>query len=56
MTADCIKLKKEYDAIIISTDHTDYDYENILEHTPLIIDTRNATKNVQNNRGKIVKV
>lgn len=47
---------KQYDAVIISTDHTDYDYENILEHTPLIIDTRNATKNVQNNRGKIVKV
>jgi len=46
---------KQYDAIIISTDHTDYDYEDILEHTQLVIDTRNATRHVKNNREKIVK-
>jgi UDP-N-acetyl-D-glucosamine dehydrogenase len=34
------------DAVLISTDHTAFDYEQIVEHAPLIIDTRNATANV----------
>jgi UDP-N-acetyl-D-glucosamine dehydrogenase len=43
------------DAAIIITDHSDYDYDWIVEHTPLVIDTRNATKNVQDGREKIFK-
>jgi UDP-N-acetyl-D-mannosaminuronate dehydrogenase len=27
---------------VIVTDHSDYDYESILERAPLIVDTRNA--------------
>lgn len=33
-----------YDAVLISTDHSDYDYDMIAEHAQLLIDTRNAVK------------
>ena len=44
-----------YDAVVISTAHSSYDYEFIVEHAQLVVDTRNATKMVENNREKIVK-
>ena len=31
-----------YDAVLIVTDHTAVDYERIVRHTPLTVDTRNA--------------
>lgn len=46
---------KQYDATVISTAHTCYDYENVTAHSQLVIDTRNATREVKNNRDKIVK-
>jgi UDP-N-acetyl-D-glucosamine dehydrogenase len=36
----------EQDCILIATDHTAYDYKFIVEHAPLVVDTRNATKSV----------
>ncbi len=42
------------DAVIIVTDHSDYDIEEIVEHARMVIDTRNATKNVRDKRDKIV--
>jgi len=33
-----------YDAVLISTDHSRYDFNKVLKHAPLIIDTRNAIK------------
>jgi UDP-N-acetyl-D-glucosamine dehydrogenase len=45
----------EMDAVMILTDHTDYDYEWIVKHAPVVIDTRNATKGVMDGREKIVK-
>jgi UDP-N-acetyl-D-glucosamine dehydrogenase len=44
-----------YDAVIISTDHSAYDYQAIVDGAKLVIDTRNATKDVKRNRQKIVK-
>jgi UDP-N-acetyl-D-glucosamine dehydrogenase len=44
-----------FDAVIVSTDHDAYDYETITKHAHLVIDSRNATKNVKKNRDKIVK-
>ncbi len=44
-----------YDGVVISTDHSVYDYDLIVKHAQLVIDTRNATKNVKENRDKIVK-
>ncbi len=35
---------KKYDAVVILTDHSAYDYEFILRHARLIVDTRNAIK------------
>jgi len=44
-----------YDAVLISTDHSSYDYAFIVDHAQLVIDTRNATKSVRRGRGKIVR-
>ncbi len=43
------------DCILIATDHSAYDYEFIVRHAPLVVDTRNATKNVRLGREKICK-
>lgn len=43
------------DCVLIATDHSAYDYEFIVRHAPLIIDTRNATKNITQFRDKIQK-
>jgi len=43
------------DAVLISTDHSAYDYQFITDHAQLVIDTRNATKGVRRGRKKIVK-
>ncbi len=37
-------LLKKVDAVVILTDHTKYDYDFIIKHSRLIIDTRNAVK------------
>lgn len=46
---------KAYDAILVSTDHSDYNWDFIVKHANIIIDTRNATANVESNREKIFK-
>ncbi|MBI2824345.1 MAG: nucleotide sugar dehydrogenase [Planctomycetia bacterium] len=43
------------DCVLIATDHSDYKYDDIVRHAKLVIDTRNATKNVREHREKIVK-
>lgn len=43
------------DAILIATDHTAFDYQAIVRHAPLVIDTRNATAGVTEGREKIRK-
>ena len=44
-----------YDAVLIATNHSDYDYPWIVKHAQLVIDTRNAAAGVRAQRGKIVK-
>jgi UDP-N-acetyl-D-glucosamine dehydrogenase len=41
-------------ATLILTDHDAFDYERIVRLSPAVIDTRNATRNVVANRGKII--
>ncbi len=41
------------DAVIIITDHSAYDYTEIVRHSNLIIDTRNATSSVDGTDGKV---
>ncbi len=48
-------MMKSYDCVLIATDHTSYDYPWIVKHARLVVDTRNATKNVKTGRKKIVK-
>jgi len=43
------------DAVLIATDHSCYDYAFIVEHARLIVDTRNATRQVAAGREKIYK-
>lgn len=33
---------KKYDLVLLSTDHTDYNYKLIAENAPIVVDTRNA--------------
>lgn len=49
------KLLQSIDAAVVVTDHSDIDYEWIVKHVPLIIDTRNVTKNMKQWRSKIIK-
>ena len=49
------KMLAGYDVVLISTDHSDYDYEWIVKNSQLVVDTRNATEGVRKGRKKIVK-
>jgi len=46
---------KRYDAVLISTDHSDYDYQFIVDNAQLVVDTRNATVGLKRGRRKIVR-
>ena len=56
---DSSPLTPEYlaaqDCVLIATDHSAYDSDFIVQHSKLVLDTRNATKNVQAGREKIRK-
>ncbi|MEX0725580.1 MAG: nucleotide sugar dehydrogenase [Planctomycetaceae bacterium] len=43
------------DCVIIATDHSAYDYDFIVKHAKMVLDTRNAAKNVARGREKIRK-
>lgn len=49
------KMLAGYDAVLISTNHSDYDYNWIVRHAQLVVDSRNATAKVRAGRSKIVK-
>jgi UDP-N-acetyl-D-glucosamine dehydrogenase len=44
------------DCIIILTDHSAYDFQRIIAGTKLVVDTRNATKDLQQFKDKIIKL
>ena len=46
----------EADMVVITTGHSVYDYEQIVDRAKVVYDTRNATKEVVNNREKIYKL
>jgi UDP-N-acetyl-D-glucosamine dehydrogenase len=43
------------DCVLIVTDHSAYKYDWIVQHTPLVVDTRNATSGVEAPEGRIRK-
>lgn len=42
-----------WDAVVIATNHSGFDYQRIVDEAPMVVDTRNATKGVTNGREKI---
>jgi UDP-N-acetyl-D-glucosamine dehydrogenase len=42
----CAELKDlgQYDCVVIVTDHSDYDFQGIVQEAQLVVDTRNATR------------
>jgi UDP-N-acetyl-D-mannosaminuronate dehydrogenase len=48
------ELLQSSDCVIITTDHTKYDYDFIVKHAKRVLDTRNATRSVKSGREKIV--
>ncbi len=49
------KTLASYDCVLISTDHSCYDYPWIVENSKLVVDTRNATAGVRKGKKKIFK-
>jgi len=47
---------KEVDIVIITTNHSCYNYQKIVDEASILYDTRNATKDVKNSREKIHKL
>jgi UDP-N-acetyl-D-glucosamine dehydrogenase len=50
------KVIQDADIVIITTDHSDYDYNFIVKNAKVILDTRNATRDIKENREKIYKL
>ncbi len=48
------ELLKEVDCVFVGTDHSLYDMAMIVEHAPLIVDARNATKHLTTGTDKVV--
>ena len=44
-----------YDAVLILTDHSNIDYNDVVKHSSVVVDTRNACKNVGPGREKVTK-
>jgi len=44
-----------YDCVLVATDHSAYDWQLIADHAPLVVDTRNALRDVGGPRDHIVK-
>ena len=49
LNMQCTPLEKlgDYDCVLIMTDHSDYDYKDIVRQSQLVVDSRNATKGIQ---------
>ena len=55
-SVDWTEVIDDSDIVVITTNHSCYDYEEIVRRAKVVYDTRNATKNVVNNRDKIYKL
>ncbi|MFA5073590.1 MAG: nucleotide sugar dehydrogenase [Nitrospirota bacterium] len=47
------EMLRAYDCVVICTDHSSYDYELVVRNAALVVDTRNATRNITHN-GNVV--
>ena len=53
LTKECLQ---KADCVVITTDHSSYDYDFIVENGRLIVDTRNATEHVSKSSERILKI
>jgi len=53
MTCTPLTNLEQYDCVLIMTDHSDYDYKEIVRQSRLVVDSRNATKGIDS--AKIVR-
>lgn len=47
MTCTPLENLEQYDCVLIVTDHSDYNYEEIVSKSKLVVDSRNATKGIR---------
>jgi UDP-N-acetyl-D-glucosamine dehydrogenase len=52
LTADFLAVQ---DCVVVATNHSSFDIKLIVENSSLVVDTRNATRDVHTGREKIVK-
>jgi UDP-N-acetyl-D-glucosamine dehydrogenase len=52
LTADSLSAA---DAVLVVTDHSSVDYDHVVRHAALVVDTRNATRDVREGREKVVR-
>src|ERR1700733_14301105 len=50
MTSTPLDHLEQYDCVLIMTDHSDYDYNAIVNQSQLVVDTRNATKGIKSDK------
>jgi UDP-N-acetyl-D-glucosamine dehydrogenase len=50
MTSTPLDNLAQFDAVVIVTDHSSYDYKTIVEQSQLVVDTRNATKGIESEK------
>src|SRR5262249_8105975 len=48
------ELLRRQDCVVIVTDHGGVDYQWVVDHARLVIDTRNATKGIRRNRRRVI--
>jgi UDP-N-acetyl-D-glucosamine dehydrogenase len=53
---DMVASVKEADAVVIITNHKEYDYDSIVNSAQFVFDTRNATRKVADVEGKVVRL
>jgi len=49
------ELVRSQDVVLITTDHTNVDYQWLVDHAHLVVDTRNATRAVTRGRERIIR-
>ncbi len=47
---------KRYDCAVVVSDHTDIDYQKLVDGSRAVVDTRNATRRVRRGRNKVMKL
>ncbi len=47
---------KEYDCAVIVTDHSEIDYQKVVDSSTVVVDTRNATRALKRGRRKVIKL